>query len=256
MGEGMREKFKAAGIHFLVGLVLLTAVFCLIYFVWYPAPFYQLSGGQDLMELIFGVDLILGPLLTWVVFNKKKPLRTNLLDVAAIACVQLAALGYGVYTVLQARPVFLGFEYYRFRVVHANEPDPQEMRKAIAVIPHGLPLWGPKMLGLRKPANNEEQTNSTMLALGGISEAAQANLWVPYEKVEPKVLAQAHPVQRLIDRFPNQADKIQKLLADHQLALEDAVYVPLIVKDAFWTVVLDKHQLDKPYYLDIDSFEN
>lgn len=56
----MREKFKAAGIHFLLGLVLLSAVFCLIYFVWYPAPFYQLSGGQDLMELIFGVDLILG----------------------------------------------------------------------------------------------------------------------------------------------------------------------------------------------------
>jgi len=79
---------------------------------------------------------------------------------------------------------------------------------------------------------------------------------VPYETVKPEVLAQAHPVQRLIDRFPKQADRIRQLLADHQLALDNAVYVPLIVKDAFWTVVLDKHQLDKPYYLDIDSFEN
>ncbi|MEJ5150552.1 TfpX/TfpZ family type IV pilin accessory protein [Comamonas sp. MYb396] len=252
----MREKFKAAGIHFLVGLVLLSAVFCLIYFVWYPAPFYRLSGGQDLMELIFGVDLILGPLLTWVVFNKKKPLRTNLWDVAVIACVQLAALGYGIYTVLQARPVFVGFEYDRFRVVHANEPDPKELLKARAVIQRGLPLSGPKLLGLRKPTDPVEKLNSTMLALGGVSEAAQANLWVPYEQVQSEVLAQAHPVQRLIDRFPTQADKIRQLLADHQLALDNAVYVPLIVKDAFWTVVLDKHQLDKPYYLDIDSFEN
>ena len=252
----MREKFKAAGIHFLLGLVLLSAVFCLIYFVWYPAPFYQLSGGQELMELIFGVDLILGPLLTWVVFNKKKPLRTNLWDVAVIACVQLAALGYGIYTVLQARPVFVGFEYDRFRVVHANEPDPKELLKARAVIQRGLPLSGPKLLGLRKPTDPVEKFNSTMLALGGLSEAAQANLWVPYEKVESEVLAQSHPVQRLIDRFPTQADKIRQLLADHQLALDNAVYLPLIVKDAFWTVVLDKNQLDKPYYIDIDSFEN
>ena len=45
----MREKLKAAGIHLLAGLVLISLVFCLIYFVWYPAPFYQLSGGKDLL---------------------------------------------------------------------------------------------------------------------------------------------------------------------------------------------------------------
>ena len=252
----MRDKLKAASTHFLLSLVLISLVFCLIYFVWYPKPFYELSGGRGLVEIIFVVDVVLGPLLTLVVFNKKKSFRHNFMDISVIACVQLAALGYGVYTVLQARPIFLGYEFGRFRVVHANEPDPQEVQKANSAIPNGLPLWGPKMIGLRKPMGANEQFNSITLAMNGVYEAAQANLWVPYETVEPEVLAQAHPVQRLIDRFPNQADKIQKLLADHQLALEDAVYVPLIVKDAFWKVVLDKNQLDKPYYLDIDSFEN
>ncbi len=35
----MREKLRAAGIHFLLSLVLISLVFCLIYFVWYPKPF-------------------------------------------------------------------------------------------------------------------------------------------------------------------------------------------------------------------------
>ena len=89
----MREKLKAAGIHLLAGLVLISLVFCLIYFVWYPAPFYQLSGGKDLLELIFIVDVVLGPLLTLVVYNQKKSLRERTLDIGLIVCLQLAALG-------------------------------------------------------------------------------------------------------------------------------------------------------------------
>lgn len=252
----MREKLKAAGVHFLISLVLISLVFCLIYFIWFPKPFYVLSGGRGLVEIIFLVDLVLGPLLTLVAFNKKKSFRHNFIDISIIACIQIAALGYGVYTLFQARPMFMGYEFGRFRVVHANEPDPQEMQKFISAIPNGLPLWGIKMMGLRKPMGADEKLRSITLALGGISEAAQANLWVPYKNVEPEVLAQAKPVQRLIDRFPGQSEKIRQLLAKHELELNNAVYVPLIVKDAFWTVVLDKNRLDKPYYIDIDSFED
>lgn len=252
----MREKLKAAGIHFLISLVLISLVFCLIYFVWYPKPFYELSGGRGLVEIIFVVDLVLGPLLTLVAFNKKKGFRHNFIDISIIACVQIAALGYGVYTVLQARPVFLGYEYGRFRAVHANEPDPQEIQKASSLVPRGLPLWGPKLIGLRKPMGADEQFNTITLALSGVFEAAQANLWIPYEKVEPDVLAQSQPVQRLIERFPDKAAKIRQLLVDSRIELDNAVYVPLIVKNAFWTVVLDKNKLNQPYYIDIDSFEN
>lgn len=101
----------------------------------------------------------------------------------------------------------------------------------------------------------DEQFNTITLALSGVFEAAQANLWILYEKVEPDVLAQSQPVQRLIERFPDKAAKIQQLLVDSRIELDNAVYVPLIVKNAFWTIILDKNKLDEPYYIDIDSFE-
>ena len=250
----MREKLKAAGIHLLAGLVLISLVFCLIYFVWYPAPFYQLSGGKDLLELIFIVDVVLGPLLTLVVYNQKKSLRERTLDIGLIVCLQLAALGYGLYTVHLARPVFVVFGCSRFRVVHANEPEPDQLVKASAAIPNGLPQWGPQMLGLRKPGGGDAQYNSTMLALGGLPEAAQADLWQAYEQVKPEVLATAKPVQLLRARFPARAAEIEQLLRQHQLTEASAVYVPIIIKDSFWTLVFDKSKLDKPYYLDLDSF--
>lgn len=246
----MREKLRAAGIHLLVGLVLISLVFCLVYFVWYPAPFYAYSGGKNLMELIFGVDLILGPLLTFIAFNKKKPLRVNLKDIAVIACVQLVALGYGVHSAFQARPAFIAFEMTRFRVIHANEPDQEGLDKSGTQ----LPLWGPKLMGPLKPVDKAPLFDSTFKRLGVVTDAIQPNTWLPYEQVKPAVLARSKPVQQLKERFPERSAEVATFLQKNQLTLANAVYLPIIVNDALGSLVFDKANLDKPYYLDIDSF--
>lgn len=251
----MKEKFKAAGLHFLLSLVLISFVFCLIYFIWYPAPFYQLSGGRDLIELIFGVDLVLGPLLTLVAFNKKKTFRHNFMDISVIACVQLAALGYGLYTVFQARPVFMVFEYYRFHAVHANEIDPEHLQNLDINLSSNLPIWRLNLLGLRKPAGADAQFNSVTLAINGVPEAAQPNLWIPYDEVTSQVLAESKPISALLQRFPGRAEEIKKLLKDNNLSENQAIYVPAIIKKSFWTIVLDKSNLTKLHYLNLDSFE-
>ena len=251
----MREKLKAAGLHFLLSLVLISLVFCLIYFVWYPAPFYELSGGRALIELIFGVDLVLGPLLTLVAFNKKKTARHNAMDIGVIACIQLAALGYGIHTVFQARPVFLAFEYYRFNVVHSNDIDPDQLSKRGAALPDELPWWGPQLIGIKKPAGADAQFDSVTLAMDGVPEAAQPALWVPYAQVTQEVLAEAKPIETLIQRYPQKSETVRQLLQSKGLTEKDAIYLPAIIKKSFWTIVLDKKNLNKPYYLEIDSFE-
>ena len=102
--------FKASSIHFLGSLLVAAFAAALVFLLWYPFPYRELSGGKELFILIVGVDVVCGPLLTAVLFNPFKP-RTELWrDLGLIALIQIAALVFGIFTVWQARPLFLALE--------------------------------------------------------------------------------------------------------------------------------------------------
>jgi hypothetical protein len=87
----------------------------LVFAVWYPYPYREISGGRELFLMVVTVDVILGPLLTLAVFNmSKNPIKTLRLDLTVIGLFQLAALVYGLWTVFVVRPVHLAFEMDRF----------------------------------------------------------------------------------------------------------------------------------------------
>ena len=60
------------------------------------------------MRIIIGIDLILGPLLTLIVFKAEKPGLK--FDLTAIGTLQAACLAAGLYIVYSERPLF--FIYY------------------------------------------------------------------------------------------------------------------------------------------------
>ena len=78
-------------------MALLAAA--LVFGLWYPYPYREISGGRELFFIIVAVDVVMGPLLTFAVFNRKKPLKELKRDLGVIVLLQLAALGYGLWTV-------------------------------------------------------------------------------------------------------------------------------------------------------------
>jgi hypothetical protein len=96
-------------------------------FVWFPQPYLQAAGGGELFSILVGVDVVLGPLVTLIVFDtKKKYLK---LDLAVIAILQFAALGYGLSVILQARPVYVVFAVDRLELVLASDIAPEELAR-------------------------------------------------------------------------------------------------------------------------------
>ena len=98
--------------------------------VLYPGAYRNLSGGRQLFLLITAVDVILGPLLTFVVFDLRKGWPHVRRDLTIIGAIQLGALLYGLHTVYVARPVAMVFEADRFRVVTANDVHEPDLPKA------------------------------------------------------------------------------------------------------------------------------
>lgn len=102
-------KLKATSIHLLISLLIFAVILYVIIFDWYPEPFFTAQGGWQGIRLMAFVDLVLGPSLTFIVFNHLKPRKEIVSDLSIIAVVQIAALIWGGYTVYTQRPIALVF---------------------------------------------------------------------------------------------------------------------------------------------------
>ncbi len=113
------SRWKAASIHLSISIAVGLLVFALLFLVWFPQPYFDAAGGQHLILVLLGVDLVLGPLLTLILFKSGK--KGMLFDLYLIGLVQSAALVYGMHVIVQARPAFIVAAIDRFNVVAANE---------------------------------------------------------------------------------------------------------------------------------------
>ncbi|MDB5752511.1 MAG: pilus assembly protein [Ramlibacter sp.] len=249
-----RDRLRAAAIHLGVSALVALLAALLVFAVWYPYPYREISGGRELFLLVVGVDVVLGPLVTFAIFDRAKPRRELRRDLALVAVLQLAGLAYGLWTVNLARPVHMVFEYDRFRVVHLIDV-PLELEHLAPAGVAVAPLLGPTPLSLREFRNEQEKFDATLLALQGVALAARPDLWQPYPAGRESVLRAARPVEQLKSRFPQSAAEIEAMLRQSGRPAAGAAYLPLIARKAEgWTVLLDATSAEVLGYLPLDSF--
>lgn len=248
-----KERLRASGFHLGISLCIAALAAALVFGLWYPYPYREISGGRDLFFLVIIVDVIMGPLITLAIFNRSKPRRELLMDFTVVGLLQLAALGYGLWTVFAARPVHLVFEYSRMSVVHAIEVDADLLAKAPPNL-QKLPLTGPTVIALRPFKNPAEEFDATMAALNGVSLASRSDLWQAYESARADVLKEAKPAADLRARFSSQATQIDQAIAATGQPISDLRYLPLLGRKTAWTVLLDAQNAEPLGFLPLDSF--
>ncbi len=248
-----KDRLKASGIHLGLSLAVALLAAVLVFGLWYPYPYREISGGRELFLIVVLVDVILGPLITLAVFDRAKPWSELRRDLALVAFIQLSALGYGLWTVFVARPVHLVFEYDRFRVVHAVDVPSELLAKGPRDVA-ALPLTGPTLLSLRPFKDGKEKMDATMAALGGVSLSARPDLWQPYAAATNDIRQAAKPVPELKARLASQAAAIDAAIASTGRQAEALVYLPLVGRKSFWTVFLDPVTAEVLAFMPLDSF--
>ena len=96
-GDALRARFRAAGCHLGISLAIATLVLLVVYRYWYAGPLAAVAGVGTILVLLLAVDVSLGPIMTFMVFDRRK--KSLPMDLALIGLVQLLALGYGLHTV-------------------------------------------------------------------------------------------------------------------------------------------------------------
>lgn len=122
------NRYQAFAVHFAASFVIFLILLVMIFNVWYPGVFFDSEQGWKAILLIVGVDLVLGPLLTLIVFNPAK--KSLKFDLAVIAILQLSALLAGSFVINERRPVaFVSFDLHKgFMTLYATNFDDKTLQ--------------------------------------------------------------------------------------------------------------------------------
>ena len=239
MKNRLSAALHAATIHFVGSLLVAALGAVLVFGFWFPYPYRELAGGRELFLLIVAVDVVCGPLLTLVLYNPAKPRVELRRDLGLVVLIQLAALGYGLHVVWQARPVYLVQEVDRFKVIALPELNAIDVAK----LPGGLqPRWmgGPRTVAIRDPKNIEERNRVVLESVeGGRDYAERPEFYLPYEgEAALKSLQRAKPLSVFLQKQPTQEAAARELIAEKRLDMAQLHYLPVVGRQD-WVAVLD-----------------
>jgi hypothetical protein len=230
-------RWKASGIHFAISASIGAIVASLLFFLWYPPPYFHAAGADELVLLLVGVDVVLGPLLTLIVFRAGK--RGLKFDLTFIALAQSAALIYGMSVVLSSRPVFLCGYVDIFAIVSAYEIDPADQAQAHKPEFSSLSWTGPRLVGAQMPEDVEAHNKLVIAAFGGKDLDTFPQYYVDYSDVAANLVKKAHPIAELRAKNGENAAILDAWLKAHGKADNDIVWLPLHAPRDQLTMLMD-----------------
>lgn len=232
------NRWRAAGIHLLISAGIAAGVLALMLGVWYGPTLFRAMGGAGLALILVGVDVVMGPALTLVVFRSGK--RGLKFDLAAIALFQLAALLYGCYVVSLARPAFIVFVKDQFQVATVAELDPQYLAEARYPQYRSPPWSGPELVYGEWPKDHEEQQKLLFAGLAGVDLQHFPRYYAPYEQGKEQILAKALPLSSVHRTEPEAAKAIDEWIARSGVDARDLLYLRLRGRTAWVAVLIDR----------------
>ena len=246
-------RLRAAGIHLAISALVAGLASLLLFQVWYPAPFATIAGGTHLFLLLVSVDVVMGPALTAVVVSPGKRPRELVRDLAVIVVLQLAAFGYGLYSMALARPVVLAFEIDLLRLVTAADLEASGLKDAPPDL-RELSWRGPRLLAVVKPTDPAEQFRSVELGLAGVPLAMLPRYWRDYSQHADAAWRAARPVDALTRRYPQAAAPLARIAADAGQPMRELRFMPLVSRQTSWVSVMAMPGARVVGHLPLDGF--
>jgi len=224
----------------------------LLFGVWYPPPYFHAGGADELVLLLVGVDLAIGPLLTLIVFRPGK--RGLRFDLVAIGVLQTAALVYGMSVILRSRPVFLVGEPDRFVLVAANQITDVDLAQGHEPT-FRLRSWtGPQLVAATLPTDVKERNDLAFGALAGRDIENQPKYYRNYAEAGTSLLKNAKPLSSLIAMDPKYGPVIAKATSDSHRNPDGIEWLPLQARKADMVMLLDARSAQPLGALAIDPW--
>ena len=227
-------KLRAFSTHLLASLVIVSIFLCIMFFSWYPSPYFEVDGGWTVLRILLGVDLVLGPLLTLILFKPgKKGLK---FDMTCIVLMQLGALIYGGTIIYQQRPEFVVFAVDRFTTVAASAVEPDKLKYSEL---KQISVQGPKFAIATIPEDAKRREEIMFQTFAGGKDIEQMpELYEPYKPDLEQLRKRNIDLAAIMSRSEDAKKAVEQFINEQGRELEDYLYLPLMGKNKDVVMVL------------------
>jgi hypothetical protein len=212
-------RFNAFGTHIGISFVIFLIILYFILSHWYPFPFFSTDGGWKGIRIVAFVDVVLGPLLTLIVYKPgKKYLK---FDLTVIGCIQAAALSWGIYTVHHERSAaaVLVEDYFTTVTMY----DMQRHINADKLRAYSGHI--PALIYLNVPEKELQATRLRSLQ-SGISMALDDEYYAPINKETiPAILTRAFDLAAYVADKPNDMRIYDQFVAAHRQQMANIAFL-------------------------------
>ena len=202
--------------------------------------------------LLITVDVVLGPLITFAVWNRNKPRAELVRDLTIVGTLQLTALAYGVHTAAQARPAVVALEGARLSIVRPIDLADADLTRAPPEL-RVLSLKGPRFVAARDPSAGEK-LEAIDRALQGQDIGKRPDFWRPVAETPSAYAKAAKPLAKLIQRRPAFTEQIQAAAAHTGRSVEQLGYLPVLARRTDWSALIDLKDGSVVGYVPIEGF--
>lgn len=242
------QRFGAFGIHLAISLVIFGVLAYLIVAVWYPGFLFSADGGWQGIRIIILVDLVLGPLLTLIVYKPGKPGLAT--DLTFIGCFQAACLFAGTYIVYSERPIAVVYSDGYFTSM--TEDAYRDYGQPVPDLSY-LPGTTPKWVSVALPDDPHEQSEIRLGAWrDGTPLRAKADFYVPFSTAKIDLEADAYPITEVQARDAN-LNLLDGWIEQHGGDVSDHAFFPLGTRYKYQFLAIDKPTREILGVLDIPA---
>lgn len=223
-----RQKLTAFSIHFGLSLLVFISFILILRTYWYPEPFFTASGGWQGLKIVALVDLVLGPLLTFIAYNHLKTIRELRTDISIIVALQLSALVWGINTVYHQRPIAITFWENSFYTVtsadvsNQYENSPQLVKlinnpRHFYIVPK--PTTIASTLAMKQTVHKRQ-----------LPEFMLINQFRSIKENFDELKYQSIDINEIISINKAMKTKLIKILEHSKTSIDENIYLPLISK--------------------------
>ncbi len=172
-----KSRITASVIHLLLSATLLVLLIGLVAFIWYPGALVLAGGAEQGLKIVIAVDLILGPLLTLVIYNILKPRKELIRDLAIIAIFQLSCLFVGMSLVYEQRPLIVVHSGSEFYILDQMQLESHNIELATL---ESIAGSYPKVIFEKPPENKDEYIQYSISKSPYLPLTFRSDLWVAF----------------------------------------------------------------------------
>lgn len=242
------SRLYAFSIHIILSALIFCSVSYMLVVLWYPDIFFTIDGGLKGLKLIALVDIVVGPLLTLILYRKgKKGLK---LDMAFICVLQLIFLLYGIWVLYSHRPAALVFYRDTFYSMGVEKFEHQQNGlEKIRYTAGGIPGY----VAVHLPDDWDKVRELRRMATAkGEALFAQAEYYAPLAAQRQRIIASGRDLAEYLLHNPDANKEMNQWLGNHGGRMDDFVYIPVVSRFKNTILALDSESGDIRGVVDLD----